>query len=112
MSHRALLAGLVAVLILPSAAVAADPGRWRLAQEDRVPLEYFQGITHGPAGKVFFIGVFDGAYRTDLALKEQARVGTLYPDDVAAIGFNHAGDPTYDGSAEGGRLLAPMECYH
>jgi hypothetical protein len=112
MSHRALFAACLAALVLPSAASATDPGRWKLAQEDAVPQEYFQGLTHGPGGNMYFIGVFQGAYRTDLALKEQARVASIYPEDVAAIGFNHAGDPTFDQSAEGGRLLAPMECYH
>jgi hypothetical protein len=109
MSHRA-LAGIVAALLLPAAAQAADPGRWKLAGLDAVPTEYFQGLTHGPGG-VFWIGLFDGAYRTDTKLKETARITVIYPEDVQAIGFNHAGDPTFD-AGEGGRLLAPMECYH
>src|SRR3954471_3576969 len=109
MSHRA-LAGLVAALLLPAAAQAADPGRWKLAGLDVTPTDYFQGVTPGPAG-FYWIGPFDGAYRTDTSLKEQARTMVIYPQDVQAIGFNHAGDPTFDPS-EGGRLIAPMECYH
>lgn len=111
MSHRRLLALTAALLTFAPAAHAADPGRWKLAEADKVPLEYFQGITHGATGNVLFVGVFEGAYRTDTHLKEQARVSpSLYPADVAAIGFNHAGDPTFD-TAEGGRFLVPMECY-
>src|SRR3954447_23160551 len=77
MSHRA-LAGLVAALLLPAAAQAADPGRWKLAGLDVTPTDYFQGLTHGPAG-VYWIGPFDGAYRTDTSLKEQARTAVIYP---------------------------------
>lgn len=115
MSNRALpalLAGALLLALAPTAASAADPGRWRLAETDSVPINYFQGLTHGPGNNVLFIGPFEGAYRTDVHLKAQARVTTIYPADLTAIGFNHVGDPTYDGSAEGGRLLAPMECYH
>lgn len=107
---RRLLAPLAAALLIAPAAHAADPGRWRLADAVQTPIDYFQGLTHGPQG-VFFVGPSKGAYRTDRALKEAARVDDVYPPDVEAIGFNHVGDPTYDPS-EGGRLLAPMECYH
>ena len=40
----------VAALAAPGPAVGADPGRWRLAQADSVPLSYFQGLTHSAAG--------------------------------------------------------------
>jgi hypothetical protein len=111
MPTRRLLLVAVALLSVAPAAHAADPGRWLLAQETKVPIEYFQGLTHEGAGNVLFIGPFEGAYRTDTQLKEHARVSpSLYPADVAAIGFNHAGDPTAD-AAEGGRMLVPMECY-
>src|SRR3954469_5184895 len=104
MSHRA-LAGVLAALLLPVAtAQAQDPGLWKLSGLDKTPIDYFQGLTHGPNG-VFWIGPFDGAYRTDTSLKEQARTMVIYPQDVQAIGFNHAGDPTFDPS-EGGRLIA------
>jgi hypothetical protein len=112
MSRRSLALAAATVLVAaPAAAQAADPGRWRLAETDRVPLEYFQGLTHGPAGSVLFVGPFEGAYRTTTQLVERARVSSIYPASVSAIGFNHVGDPTFD-AAEGGRLLAPMECYH
>src|SRR3954454_16987287 len=109
MSHRA-LAGLLVALILPAVAHAEDPGRWKLSGLDATPTDYLQGLTHGPAG-VFWTGPFDGAYRTDTKLVEAARTTVIYPPDVQAIGFNHAGAPTYDAAA-GGRLIAPMECYH
>jgi hypothetical protein len=110
MSHRFRLLAVAVLLASAPAAHAADPGRWRLAEETQVPLEYFQGLTHGSSGNVLFVGLFEGAYRTDTRLAEQARVASVYPADVAALGFNHVGDPTFD-AAEGGRLLAPMECY-
>jgi hypothetical protein len=105
------LAALAALLLIAPAADAADPGRWKLANEDSMSLNYFQGITHAPGGNVLFIGPSQGAWRTSTALTQLAGNDAIYPSDVAAIGFNHAGDPTYDPS-EGGRLLAPMECYH
>jgi hypothetical protein len=113
MAHhlRALVAACAAVLVLVPAASAADPGRWKLAQADALNIDYFQGLTHGPGGQVFFDGPAQGFYRTSTTFKQAAGVSDIYPADLGAIGFNHAGDPTYDPS-EGGRLLAPMECYH
>ncbi|MCW2968625.1 MAG: hypothetical protein JWM71_2397 [Solirubrobacteraceae bacterium] len=113
MSHRLrpLLVLTALLLVAAPAAHAADPGRWKLAQTDSLNIDYFQGLTHGPGGNVFFDGPAQGFYRTDTNLKQAAGVDDIYPADVGAIGFNHAGDPTYDPS-EGGRLLAPMECYH
>jgi len=107
----ALTAAAFALVALTPSAQATDPGRWRLAQADRLPIEYFQGLSHGPGGDVFFVGPAQGVYRTDTGLHEKVRQSVVYPAEVAAIGFNHIGDPTYDPS-EGGRLLAPMECYH
>lgn len=109
----ALLATL-ALLIAAAAppAGAADPGRWIRTGADSVPLEYFQGLTHDPASRFYFIGIFEGAYRTDAQLREQARDPDVIPTGVqASPGFNHIGDPTYD-RREGGRLLLPLECYH
>ena len=101
----------VAALALPAAsASAADPGRWRLSDVRAVPLEYFQGLTHAPDGSRFFSGLFDGLYRTDLGLAEQARRTPVLPPAVAAQGFNHVGDITWD-AREGGRVLLPLECY-
>jgi hypothetical protein len=106
----ALAAALATGLLAATPASAQDPGRWSLAQADRVPLEYYQGLTHSPERTWFFVGVFQGAYATDYALREEARNPQVLPPDVNELGFNHIGDPTYDGG-EGGRLLLPLECY-
>lgn len=115
MFTRASLASLVAVVAVAfggaTASAASPPQRWVLSNADNVPLQYFQGLTHYGAGNLFFVGVFQGGYRTNDALKQLAARPNLFPPAVAAAaGFNHIGDPTYDAS-EGGRLLVPLECY-
>jgi hypothetical protein len=91
-------------------APAADPGHWRISDVRNVPIEYFQGLTHDPAGDRYFAGVFQGLYATDANLVERARLPVALPEDVRAQGFNHIGDFTWD-RAEGGRLILPLECY-
>jgi hypothetical protein len=110
---RSALAALAlgAAIALPAASArAADPGSWKLSDVRDVPIQYFQGLTHAPDGSRFFAGVFQGLYRTDLRLREQAGVGNALPPDVGAQGFNHIGDLTWD-RGEGGRLLLPLECF-
>jgi hypothetical protein len=107
---RALAAAVAALAVAPAVSAAAPP-RWVVANERAVPLEWFQGLTHAPAGDRFFAGVFVGVTRTDAALRPQLRVDDVIPAPVRAVyGFNHVGDPTWD-RAEGGRLLLPLECY-
>ena len=65
-------AALVAALAAPGPAAGADPGRWRLAQADSVPLSYFQGLTHSAAGAWFFDGITVGLFRTDRDLVQKA----------------------------------------
>jgi hypothetical protein len=101
---------LLAALALAGPASGADPGRWRLAQADSVPLNYFQGLTHSAAGSVFFDGIFQGLYRTDRDLHQRAQNRNAIAPDLSAQGFNHIGDLTWD-AREGGRLLLPLECY-
>ncbi len=103
-------AALAAALTPAGSASAADPGRWRLAQADSVPLSYFQGLTHSAAGAWFFDGITVGLFRTDRSLVQQARAPSALTADLAAQGFDHIGDPTWD-PREGGRLLLPLECY-
>ena len=103
-------AAIVAALSAPGPAAAADPGRWRLAQADSVPLNYFQGLTHAATGEWFFDGLTVGLYRTDRDLRQNAANPDALAGDLAAQGFNHIGDPTWD-AREGGRLLLPLECY-
>jgi hypothetical protein len=109
--HRrvAIAAALTLLLVAaaPVAARAADPGRWVQMTVSSMPIEYYQGMTHGP-GQLFFDGIYVGGYRADLGLREQARNPALLPLEVtAAEGFNHIGDWTFTG----GRLILPLECY-
>ena len=101
---------MVAALAAPGPAVGADPGRWRLAQADSVPLSYFQGLTHSAAGSWFFDGITVGLFRTDRRLVQKADNPSALTPDLTAQGFNHIGDLTWD-AREGGRLLLPLECY-
>ena len=99
----------LAAVLAPAPAGAAD--RWRLTGTTAIPLEYFQGMTSDPDRRLWFDGVFAGLYRTDARLRERARQETEIPPEVTATeGFNHIGDPTWDGR-EGGRVLLPLECY-
>ena len=101
---------LAAAVAVPGPASGADPGRWRLAQADSVPLSYFQGLTHSAAGSWFFDGITVGLFRTDRALAEKASNPSALTPELTAQGFNHVGDLTWD-AREGGRLLLPLECY-
>ncbi|HEV8152445.1 MAG TPA: hypothetical protein VGP78_05910 [Solirubrobacteraceae bacterium] len=106
----ALLAATAAAIVVAAPASAADPARWRISDVRNVPLEYFQGLTHDPAGNRYFDGVFEGLYKTDADLVERVRVPVALPASVQALGFNHIGDFTWN-PAEGGRLILPLECY-
>jgi hypothetical protein len=75
-----------------------------------VPLSYFQGVTHAAGGEWFFDGIAVGLFRTDRDLREKANDPDALAGDLAAQGFNHIGDLTWD-AREGGRLLLPLECY-
>jgi hypothetical protein len=103
-------AALAAALAAPGLASGADPGRWRLAQADSVPLSYFQGLTHSAAGSWFFDGITVGLFRTDRGLIQQADNPSALTLDLTAQGFNHIGDLAWD-AREGGRLLLGLECY-
>jgi hypothetical protein len=103
-------AALAAALAAPGPASGADPGRWRLAQADSVPLSYFQGLTHSAGGSWFFDGITVGLFRTNRTLVQKAQAPSALTPDLTAQGFNHIGDLTWD-AREGGRLLLPLECY-
>jgi hypothetical protein len=110
--RRVLIAAVTTAMLVAlaaPAAQAADPGRWVQTAVSPIPLEYYQGLAPDPAGgRLFFDGVYVGGYRTDLALREQARNPDLLPPLVTATdGFNHLGDATFTG----GRLILPLECY-
>jgi hypothetical protein len=100
---------LAACLCVAPAAQARDPGRWVLTGASSLPPTYWQGLTSDPAKRqVFFVGLFEGLWRTTPLLRQTAGVGVAIPADVkAAEGYNHIGDPTWNR----GRVLLPLECY-
>jgi hypothetical protein len=109
--RRALLITLVLFCALASAASAADPGRWIETGFSEIPVPYYQGVTSGPDGSLYFDGFTVGLFRTNAALAEQAAVTNVIPAGVQQReGYNHVGDITWD-DAEGGRVLLPLECF-
>jgi hypothetical protein len=96
-------------LVLCAPAAARDPGRWTLTGWSSVSNNYWQGVsTAGPGQALFFTGPLEGLHRTTRGLRQTASVGTVIPPPVkAAEGYNHVGDPGF----QGGRVLLPLECY-
>jgi hypothetical protein len=108
---RVAVLALAAVLGLPAAAQAADPGRWSLTATTTLPLVYYQGVTADAARNLYFDGVYVGLYRTTTAFAETGRTDDVIPPDVRLReGYNHIGDIAWD-RREGGRILLPLECY-
>jgi hypothetical protein len=108
----AVLAAALAVLLIPAAAPARDPGRWHLTARHTIPIRYYQGMAAGH-GALFFDGIENGLYRTTLRLHQTAGVpdGALIPPSVALTQkYNHIGDLSYDPRGRG-RVLLPLECY-
>jgi hypothetical protein len=111
------LAGIVAAAAalaawVAPAAAAQDSGRWLLSGASSVSNNYWQGLTSDPQeANVFFVGVFQGLWRTTPDVRQTA--GTLAEIPAAVTrseGYNHIGDPTWN-PGEGGRVLLPMECF-
>jgi hypothetical protein len=103
----------LAALLVPAApAWARDPGRWLLTGYSSVSNSYWQGVSSPPrARQVFFSGLFQGLHRTAPSLRQTATVDPVIPPAVlAAEGYNHVGDISWD-RAEGGRVLLPLECF-
>ena len=97
---------------LPATAHAADPGLWRQTGKTSLPLTYYQGVTHSQSGNWFFDGPDTGLWRTDRGFTQTGgNVDVIPPQVTATEGYNHIGDPTWD-SAEGGRVILPLECYY
>ena len=112
---RALKAALLAAclgLTLLWAPAAQAGEHWILTGASSVPNNYWQGLTTDPGDEnVFLVGVFKGLWRTNPLLGETGGVSSEIPASVASQeGYNHIGDPTWNGG-EGGRVLLPMECY-
>src|SRR5918999_5270180 len=107
----ALLLG-AALLAAPASAQPGSEARWVLTGASSVPINYWQGLTADPSGgRVFFTGTFEGLWRTTPRLRQTAGRASAIPAGVkSAEGYNHIGDPNWD-SAEGGRILLPLECF-
>ena len=107
----------MALACVPSASAAApsDPGRWTLTKTSDISWRYWQGhsssIDSKGAIRFYYAGtnelyLADSGYNRTLSVKPG-----LPAAFTTAIGFNHIGDPSWD-PAEGGRLLAGLECYY
>lgn len=113
---RALAAVLATTAVLALAGVPAagaqDPGRWLLTGASSVPNSYWQGLTSDPTkANLYFVGVFEGLWRTTPLLRQTAGVPNAIPPAVKlAEGYNHIGDPTWN-VGEGGRVILPLECF-
>jgi hypothetical protein len=112
MKLRTAMLLLAAILLLAAPAAAQDPGRWLLTGYSSVSNTYWQGVSSPPGARsVFFSGLQQGLYRTAPSLAEQAALDPAIPPAVlAAEGYNHVGDISWD-RGEGGRVLLPLECY-
>src|ERR671917_1966602 len=107
--RRLALLSLALTLVLSAPAAARDPGRWTLSGWSSVSNNYWQGVSSaGSGGPLFFTGPLEGLHRTARNLRQTGAVGSAIPPSVkAAEGYNHVGDPGF----QGGRVLLPLECY-
>ena len=108
----ALAAATFLAVISATPASAQDPGRWQLTGATSLPVNYWQGLTTDPGDQnVFFVGVFQGLWRTNPLLGQTAGVSSEIPASVTSTaGYNHIGDPTWN-PGDGGRVILPMECF-
>ena len=107
-----LAAALALALVLAPSAAARHGERWLLTGASAIPINYWQGLTSDPAkANVYFVGVFQGLWRTTPTLRQTAGVPAAIPPAVThREGYNHIGDPTWN-PGEAGRVLLPMECF-
>jgi hypothetical protein len=112
---RVLILGAALAALVPTAALARDPGRFVDTSWSRFTTNYNEGISADPSGSVYFDGTSinsSGLFRTTAGLMQTAANPGVIPAQVAAgEGYNHVGDPSWD-AAEGGRVLLPLECYY
>lgn len=98
-----------------SAAAPTDPGRWTLAKTSDISWRYWQGHSSSMDSKGAIRFYYAGTNELYIADSGYNRTLSVKPGLPAAftttIGFNHIGDPSWD-PAEGGRLLAGLECYY
>jgi hypothetical protein len=108
---RRAFATALAVLALPAAAHAADPGLWIKTSQLTKPATYRQGLASNPAaGDVFFSGSFNGITRTHNEVEVKKNTVVIPKDVSDREQYNHIGDIAFD-AAEGGRILLPLESY-
>ncbi len=101
----------VAVLGGAAPAGAASPGTWLRTSALSLPSYYRQGLASNPAtGDVFFSGAFAGIYRTRNGSQVAANTNPIPADVAQREQYNHIGDIAFD-TAEGGRVLLPLESY-
>ena len=82
----------------PHRCIGSDPGRWLLTGASSVPASYWQGLTTDPRERnIFFTGFREGLWRTTPNLLQTAGIANAIPPEVlAAEGYNHIGDPTWN----------------
>lgn len=110
---RFLVTAVVVMIVVaaPAAAQAADPGLWIQTTQLRKPAYYRQGVASNPkTGDVFFSGSFAGIYRTHNDRELVTNTNPIPKDVATREQYNHIGDIAFD-SAEGGRILLPLESY-
>src|SRR4051812_35246954 len=114
MTHAAASVGAFAAAIavaVPASAQAADPGLWIKTSQLTKPAYYRQGLASNPAtGDVFFSGSFNGITRTHNEDELKQNTAAIPKDVADREQYNHIGDIAFD-TAEGGRLLLPLESY-
>ena len=109
--RRAIAVALALAFAAPAAAQATDPGLWVKTSQLTKPAWYRQGLASNPAtGDVFFSGSFAGIYRTHNETEVKRNTNPIPSDVVQREQYNHIGDIAFD-TAEGGRLLLPLESY-
>ena len=108
----AALAACVCAAFAPAAADARDPGRWVLTGASSIPTNYWQGLTSDPPSeRVFFVGVFEGLWRTTPACARPPGTAPRSPPTSRPPRATTT-SATRPGTGDGGRVLLPMECYY
>lgn len=107
---RTTLIAACCLVLVPSTAIAADPGSWVVTGNPRVPSRYRQGMASDPAPNVFFAGPQSGVYRTKDGKQTGSKFDAIAPDVRQREQYNHIGDIAWD-AAENGRLLLPLESF-
>jgi hypothetical protein len=112
---RLVAASAVAIVLVAAhlpAASAADPGRWKPGVPKPMSRYYSQGLTFDSRARTFYLDGNVGLYRANGSLHKTGGVSDVIPLTVKrAEHYNHLGDLSFD-TADGGRLLLPVECLY